>query len=1030
MNRAGVMRIGAMLAVFLIAIGSIAALPYWNARAQPIVWGLVDELGASPPVFLGGVLVSLVDAHGARPPFTTTTSPGGDYSLSPPPGSYYLRFELADYYSASTTPFRFDGSVDVRRDASLEKMPTRTTTLQVTVEQAPAIPIAGATVRLFEVAKNQVVGMNTTNSLGSADITIWAAIFELQVFKLGYQPSITSINTGTTTTITVTLSFGAVITGHAFRSGTGVILRDGLVGYLYNTNPATPAFKKVIPARIQDSLYTFNAESGETYIMTIDVNGFRAHVSSPFVAPGTQPRDVFLTASSREEYRAEVTYDETNWNKIRIDRNLTLLPDSSIPSLDFPGIRSAALQIDYTLGDKDGVLEAPERALFQTWFEGRLPFYVTTDNFLTTNSQIHNATGTYTVQPIFYGTNAILINASTTYDLRATQAIPAGRPKYFVNLTSPNDANVSVYMDQVVVVDLPKGYEMTVKRITGTITTIGFTRITVDPGLASGTSRIEMEVQRSANGTAIAIVEGPGGKFFVLNDTKENYTATVAADTNMTFSAEQSIDPIGDIRDANFTWRFKNNTDPTNVTYGIKPVFNYTDGGRSQVNLTVTEAGGNKTYRDITVYVDDTLPIAVIKHNKTGAANANGTTLRIVEDTAIRFDGSASSDVIFNGSDQKGRILDLPNMRGYNWDFQGDGITDSNSRVASFTFDKPGNYTLNLQIIDAVGHKSVNATMTVVVNDTTKPTPNFVMLDPSNNWAEVTALIEDKEYSFNASSSTDNYDEPKNLTYSWHFPGPVTAPNVTLVSGNFTGVGAAGWNVTVVWSEFNLSYSVELNVTDTGFGWNDTAKRNFQNRTVSVQVQVDTRKHPDLKIVAGSLKVVPSQVEEGQRINVSFTIENLKDRANASSVLIRIFEKEPSGNVRELSRDPTWYDERWNPLATKQIDSGKKVRIVFSISFPAQGNKSLEIRFHDTAAEPYTWIDSQNRATGFVFVSQAGWVIYAVIGGIIAAIVGVGYGARLLSKYRAGELVLRKKEKKGKKRLEEEEEPEPEKKRL
>ncbi|MEK6838511.1 MAG: hypothetical protein AABY08_02070, partial [Candidatus Thermoplasmatota archaeon] len=61
-------------------------------------------------------------------------------------------------------------------------------------------------------------------------------------------------------------------------------------------------------------------------------------------------------------------------------------------------------------------------------------------------------------------------------------------------------------------------------------------------------------------------------------------------------------------------------------------------------------------------------------------------------------------------------------------------------------------------------------------------------------------------------------------------------------------------------------------------------------------------------------------------------------------------------------------------------------------------------------------------------------VIYAVIGGIIAAIVGVGYGARLVSRYRAGELTLRrseKKEKKEKKRLEgEEKEREPEKKRL
>ncbi|MEK6810170.1 MAG: hypothetical protein AABY19_01045, partial [Candidatus Thermoplasmatota archaeon] len=181
------------------------------------------------------------------------------------------------------------------------------------------------------------------------------------------------------------------------------------------------------------------------------------------------------------------------------------------------------------------------------------------------------------------------------------------------------------------------------------------------------------------------------------------------------------------------------------------------------------------------------------------------------------------------------------------------------------------------------------------------------------------------------------------------------------------------------------------------------------------------------------LGLVTGNLEEGARINVSFAIRNEESRANTTSVLIRLFERDASGGLRELSRQPRWYDDRWNPLADLQIAPGKQVRLVFEISFAVQGNKSLEIKFNDTN-EPYTWVDSQNRVTGSVFVRQAGWVIYAVIGGIIAAIVGVGYGARLLSRYRAGELTFRrpeKKEKKEKKRLEgEEKEREPEKKRL
>src|SRR3989442_8691125 len=155
-----------------------------------------------------------------------------------------------------------------------------------------------------------------------------------------------------------------------------------------------------------------------------------------------------------------------------------------------------------------------------------------------------------------------------------------------------------------------------------------------------------------------AMVAGPSGKFYVYDDTMKNYTAIVAADTNITFSAEQSTDPVGNIRDANFTWQYTNNT-PTKapVRFNITSIFNYTTSllnNRAShffvVNLTVVEAGGNHTYRDIKVYVDDTPPIAVIKTNRTGTGNANGTFLRLNEDIPIKFDASASSDIAYAGS--------------------------------------------------------------------------------------------------------------------------------------------------------------------------------------------------------------------------------------------------------------------------------------------------------------------------------------------------------------------------------------------
>jgi hypothetical protein len=366
---------------------------------------------------------------------------------------------------------------------------------------------------------------------------------------------------------------------------------------------------------------------------------------------------------------------------------------------------------------------------------------------------------------------------------RSTSLLPNLKPRYYVNVTTPNDKNETVYQDQVVVVALPRGYEMTQKKVTGPITTTGWTVVTVDPGIGGATpSTIEMTVERSRNGTARAMVVGPTGKFYVLDDTLKNYSAVVAANTNITFSAEQSTDPVGNIRDANFTWRFANNTDRNKVGYNITSTFNYSSNvlGLSHVfvvNLTVREAGGNFTYRDIKVYVDDIAPIARIRTNRTGSGNANGTLLRIDEKVPIKWDASLSTDGTYRGAlawldNWKNHI---PDVDGTRWDFEGDHTVDSRQRVVVHAYAKPGYYNATLQVVDWVGHTStVNATLHVIANDTTKPTPNFLVLDPSKDWSVTSTLIENKSYAFNASTSTDNFDDNKNLSYAWYFPGPAT----------------------------------------------------------------------------------------------------------------------------------------------------------------------------------------------------------------------------------------------------------------
>ncbi len=1205
MNKAGLMRIGAMLAVLAVVLGGLAVLPYWTARGQTTtIWGIVRQCGASGPAFLDQVTVTLTDANSATF-FTNNTRADGYYSFSPPTGSYVLKFELNNYYTAQSAPFRFDGSLDVRKDKCLVAMPSRTTSITalvvgtvsslqtgeslqpsrfwvysentaltfnttddtVTVSHDPIVyntetvswrnstssialtrgtdfiwkdpwngrllirnanianalrtapstsewlnvtyqysltttvldfhpvvtpppyvvyrnstagawtswslnvntglftflgdflfgsdaatidytstgAIAGVSVTLFNTTTNQGVGTGTTNGTGYVTLAIWPASLELQATKEGYQPFAamvdTSLSTNWSNPYRAVMPNGVQIYGHAFRTSGGPPITTGVVGYLYNMNPTVSPFRKVIQAKVQGSLYVFNAEDSQTYKMVIDADGYKSSEQQVSTAGVAQEIDAFLVPSLPESYKSVVTFSDTNWNQVWIKRQVVLRPDSSVPGLNLSVIRSLPLQIDYSLGNKNGIPDEPLTGpgSFQNWIASRLQYYTTTDSFLTTDGMPYNSTllyGTANVtveyKPSIANLQAVYINTTAAYRTMDTPPIPSDYTTYYVNITTPNDTNTTQYQNQSVVVDLPHGYEMVAKKVKGTIKTYGYTTVTVDPGLGTGTSEIDMTVRRSKNGTARAAVTGPAGNYHVFDDSDANYTAVVSSTAGIAFSAAGSTDPVGDINNANFTWRFEG---ASADGWGMAPTHNYSlaGPGRYVVNLTVTQAGGNVTYRDIVVFADNTPPIAVIGHNKTSppfTVNANGTPLSVSEGLPVRFDGTKSTDLVYPGATLKVSVPDVEGNRGYSWDFNGDGIADSTSPTPTYIWQKPGVYNATLVTIDWVGHRSYPAKLRVTVNDTKAPTPNFIILDPSNDWAVTTNLVEGKAYAFNGNSSSDDYDSNVNLTYTWGFPGPIASATPSLNStGNFTGKGAAGWNVTVTWSVFNTSYNVTLKVTDTGFPFGTgSGKENSAVRVDHVAVSVDTPKHPDLKYVAGSFRVTPSQPQEGESINVSFEIENVAGRLNASDVRVILYTRDSGGNLVPLSSQPNWYNDDWStgsPAADKMVRTGGKVRFTFAVSFPDQGNHTLEAQFQD-AKEPYTWNDAQNKVVGSVFVNLANWKIPALFAVVIIAIIGVILGLRAYSRYKAGEPIFGSREKKEKKKLGKEEEEEEE----
>jgi len=998
------------LAVFLVLALGVAALLPLIARGAFQVNGVISTCGGPTP-FVAGT-VTLIDANGINPPQITTSGAGnGVYAFTPPTGSYTITVSASGYYPASnSTPVRFDGSRSVRIDACMHRYggpsgsPSKV--LAVTVLNG-GLPVAGASVAAFNVSnptgRPQLITTNTTNAAGLTNLTLWAAPFLLRASAPDYQTDL-SVDVSTQSTATVNLVAGPRLFGHV-QNSSGAFLSSGVVAWLYDLSAPNSSANRLVPAAVSGSFFDLHAPAG-TYVLIVDANGYLAHEEGAITLPTTNPHDVTLNAAPQELHQTTVAYGANDWSNLTVWRNLTLNADSTLPNLLPPNLRDLRLQIDATLGNGNGILDGGEINAFQLWLKAKGPGYVTTDTlppgFLTTNGRAYNSSllsFSVGVSPTLSTPNAkVWINSTATYALKGTPPyIATGAKTYFVNLTMVPDSNVTAYQNYSYTIILPKQYELnkTTPVPSGApITFSGFTTVTVDPGVTSASPppQARMTVSQSLVGIARAKVIAPVGKFNVVNSTFTNYQAFVAGNTSLTLSAEDSFDPNGHPLNGNYTWRFGPSGTPG---WGIRTNFTYTQPGLSIVNLTVKEAGGNITYRNITLFVDDRIPIANIKTNRTGAGLANGLTLRVDEGTVVRFDGSASTDLAYLGKD--GVILDS----GYAWDFNGDRKTDATGKVVSWTLQKPGNFTVNLTVTDSVGWKSVNASMTAIVNDTKGPVPAFDILDPEKDWGVITSPFERKTIALNASKTTDDFNNVSALNFTWTIPGPVVG--LTGSTHPFYGV-----NITFAWQEWNTSYNVKLSVRDTGFrGVGIPGKPNYGNLSRNITVQIDTSLHADLFIALdptthqSSLKVSPTDPPEGDMVTVSVNVTNKANRLAASLVVTNL-SAISGGQTTFVTSSAQWFDKNGNPTSNHTIASGDTVKIVFTAPLYGQGNKTLQVYVYD-ATEPYTWRTAENRASLPVNVRQPAWQPYAIYGSVIGVIVLFVFGMYARRKIKAGE---------------------------
>ncbi len=1026
MNPRGHPELAAVLMLLALVLSAMALLPA-TAQAATQVTGLVSQCGPTP-TFLAGAQVTLSDANGVLSPKTTTTDGAGVYSFtSPPPANYTISVSKTGYYSNNTplspqvSPFRYDGSTTVTADVCLDAQPPSTGTVTFTVVSSanPSTKIGGAILSVYNPARlgtpwSALIGTNTTNAsagafLGQVKMSLWNGSFEIRVAANGYLPydATQTLTVVGATPVQIQIAPGASIVGHARDAATHQFISAGLTGWLYSPTAAKSAGDKVISAFINGSLYTFSAPVG-SYRMVVDAKNYIAYDQPVTVTSGTKLLDVNLTASPQERDNITVAFYPKDWSNFTVYRNLSLNADSGLAGLMPAGLRDLREQINFTLGDgtyNGGTLSATDVAAFQLWLLRNGPLYVASDAFLGLNSKFYTSNAaSFKVSvsgSLATAGEPVWINSSATYQVKSSAWISYGAPKYYLNLTVLPDTNVTVYHNFTYLVQLPAGYEMVSNKIlpsSSAIATSGFQNITADPGVSG--QAIQMVIQKSLTGIARAKVTGPTGKFYVVNATYQHYQAYVAANTNITFSAaETSNPPSNDSTRDNFTWKFLANgsfpNPPNNLRYGIEPTFNFTTAGAYIVNLTAKGSGGNLTQRNMDIWVDGSAPVGDFKTNRTGSGSAKGADLHVNQGTQIRFDGSLSTDEAYPG---KAGVI---SNSGYAWDFNQDGIPDATGRVVNQTFGTPGRFIVNLTVTDSVGNKASNVSLTITVNDTEGPKPAFRILDPTNEYAVAPTLTEGRNYTFNASTTTDNYDKLSALNFTWYISGP-------LIGGQLSLTKKYGMNITFGWSTWNLSYQVKLVVNDTGFG---SGKLNSGTLFQNISVQIDQTLHPDLYLVVSSVKIDLTSPESGQTVTVTVNVTNKPGWGPATQIYVTV--QEATGS-QSSDLSPTWSMTNVNGTAISTLASGASGTMRISFAVVGQGNKTLTITVADRN-EPYTHVTSENRVTESIVVQQPAWVNYAIIGSVVAVFAVVIFAMYYRRKVKAGDWQPRFRRAKGEK---------------
>ncbi len=940
----------AMLLVALMVLGGFAILA--NVRAATTghtIWGVVRD---SQTLLALRANVTLVEAHGGFSLGPVRSDAGGVFSFAPSPGRYYLVVDNGGYFRNSTDGsfIIFDGSANLPVGI-VYLTPFGGTASPVTVHTN-----GGAKVTFINVTKNQIIASKAANSIGDASFNLWNGTFWLMINKTGKETSVTQVNVAGNTNFTQMLGDSLSVVGTILGDSGLAITTGGAQAYLFNANTSRPIWKRLIAADIQGtSGISFDAYPG-TFTIIVDADGYVGKISTVTLTSSMVLANsaVTLTRTGQSTVSTKVIFTATNWSTFRLYRNVTLAPDGVVEGLPYGFVHDAQLQVDLALGNGDGVFSRPERDLFWNRLNLSKANNMTTDGFLTFNGRTYVSNSTaFTVTVSTPG--PISYNSQVTYSLATgSTAIPQAQKQYYLNVTGRQDS-LSSTTDYNYSYQINPGYERTSATVVqGAASVTNFTTIKVDPATASTSyARVNMILQTSGKGQANWKVVGPTDRFYEQDTDLSTYKAIVAGNASIQLSAEESTyDNAPDNRapaEFNYTWK----VGTVATLYGQKPSYSFQAVGLLSIKLKLTYPSGVNSNRTHNLTVDRFAPSpGAISVTFNGNPVAPGG--QVDEKANVRF-----APIGWNDKDGNG-------IQKYEWDFNGDKVTSGGTPAyVDHAFPNPGTFNVTLTEVDYAGNRNISAPVVIQVRDITKPNVGFTINQPPK--VNIDSLTEGITYTFDASKlTTDNFDQPNQMTYAWTFGDNTTAQGST---------------VTHAYANYG-TYSVALTVTDRA------GNKQAINKSTIVNPEYSAR--PDLAVK--NLLLNPSKPQEStflgsSKVKISVEVTNNGEvPAGNITVSLLVYRQGEALPTPIKETDLTWYEGN-QTTNNATIGPHKTKRVEFTWIPGAASNWTIRVTVNDRR-EP-TQRTSDNTVALQTDVFEASWKRPALYGAIVVVVAGI-----------------------------------------